>query len=534
MILRALLFTTLLALPLGDAHQAVSVLRIKVVVIDAAQRVVPVSRHALLISDNPPTSTPRRVVTGADGSVSVRLPPGNYTIESDRPVAFEGRGYQWMQTVDIIAGHDAVLELTAGNAEAVAAGTAVEATTLRLEDDSSSLLTKWQSSVVEVWTPTAHASGFVIGAGGLIATTQRAIGAATAVEVQITRLDKIAASVIFADRDSEVAILRIDARAAAALPVVPVDCSATTQPPVAAGDEIIALQAPLAQEKGAIPGEVSRVRATAIDSDLQTATGGGGGPVFATSGNLVGMTALVNTNVDRTRANTRVVRIGDVCRAVALAQKNSHAAASPDGTRLPVDPVRALPLDALKALAERRFGNLRPAQLSSAEFDIALMTPLNMYAARGRPAQMFAPESRDFANWSEYVATLPSVLLVRVSPKFEENFWTKVARGAASTQGVALPPMKRFRSGFSRLQAFCGENELTPIHAFIIEQHISEKDTVNEGLYAFDPGAFDPACEKVTLRLHPEQPREKPDTVVVDAKVIQQIWQDFAPYRALE
>jgi hypothetical protein len=34
--------------------------------------------------------------------------------------------------------------------------------------------------------------------------------------------------------------------------------------------------------------------------------------------------------------------------------------------------------------------------------------------------------------------------------------------------------------------------------------------------------------------LYPDKEREKPDTVVVDAKVIQQIWQDFAPYRALK
>ncbi len=85
-----------------------------------------------------------------------------------------------------------------------------------------------------------------------------------------------------------------------------------------------------------------------------------------------------------------------------------------------------------------------------------------------------------------------------------------------------------------RLRAFCGDKELTPIHAFIIEQRVSEKDTINEGLYAFDPGAFEPTCVSVKLLLYPDKEREKPDTVVIDAKVIQQIWQDFAPYRALK
>ena len=520
MTLRALLLATLLALPGGDADQTLSVLRIKVVVVDAAQRVIPVARHALLISDNPPSAAPRRVITAADGTANVRLRPGNYTVESDLPVSFEGNVYQWVQTLDIVAEQEATLELTADNAE-VAPDTSGAASASRLEDDPSALLTRWQASVVEIWTPTAHASGFVIDARGLIATNQRAIGTATSVEVQVTRLEKVAATVIVADRDQDVAILRIDARTAGALPAVPIDCSATSEPPIVERQEIVALQAPLAREKGAITGDVSRVRATVIESDLEPATGGAGGPVFVAGGTLVGITAAAEENADRRREDARVVRIGELCDVVVRAQKRLDAAAAPDGRRLPVDPVQALPLDALKALAERGSNGLRPYQLSSSEFDLALMTPLQVYAARGRPADMFAPESRDFANWSEYVATLPSVLLIRVSPKFEEGFWARVGRAAASTQGVSLPPLKRFKSGFSRLRALCGDQELTPIHAFIIEQRISEKDTINEGLYAFDPGAFEPGCASVTLLVYPDKERARPDTVVVAAKVIQ-------------
>ena len=96
----------------GLAAQAPSVLHIKVGLLDAERKVTPVPRHALLISDNPATSPPRRVVTGLDGTVDVRLRPGNYTVESDQPVAFQGKAYQWTQTVDIVAGREAVLELT--------------------------------------------------------------------------------------------------------------------------------------------------------------------------------------------------------------------------------------------------------------------------------------------------------------------------------------------------------------------------------------------------------------------------------------
>ena len=140
----------------------------------------------------------------------------------------------------------------------------------------------------------------------------------------------------------------------------------------------------------------------------------------------------------------------------------------------------------------------------------------------------------EFSNWSEYVEDFPPVLLVRVTPKLVEGFWTTVARGAARTQGVAVPPIKHFKSGFSRMRAFCGDAEVTPIHPFKLEQRVGDGDAIYEGLYVFDPGAFGPQCGTVKLVLYSEKEPGKADTRVVDSKVIDQIWQDFAPYRDLK
>src|SRR4029453_7089843 len=180
--LRALVVATLsLAATYVAAPQDLTVLHIKVVVVDADGRATPVPRHALLVSENPASASPRRVVTALDGPADVRVRPGNYTVESDRPFTFNGKTYQWTQMIDIPASPDAVLELTAANAEvetATSAGTS--------EADPSALLIQWQDSVFALWTPTAHASAFVIDAKGLVATNQRVVGAATAVEVQLT------------------------------------------------------------------------------------------------------------------------------------------------------------------------------------------------------------------------------------------------------------------------------------------------------------------------------------------------------------
>ena len=91
--LRALTLATLFAVLSGAASaQTLSVLHVKVTLTDAAQASIPIARHVLFISDNPATSSPRRVVTGRDGTVDVRLRPGSYTVESDEPVAFNGKG----------------------------------------------------------------------------------------------------------------------------------------------------------------------------------------------------------------------------------------------------------------------------------------------------------------------------------------------------------------------------------------------------------------------------------------------------------
>jgi S1-C subfamily serine protease len=547
--LRAVVLATLFfVIPRTIAGQALSVLHIKVVLVDANQKVTPVPRHALLISDNPGTAAPRLIVTAVDGTADVRLRPGNYTVESDRPVVFQGKAYQWTQMVDIAAGRDGVLQLTADNAEVEPVASATTTGAVPLETDPAFLLPHWQDSVVALWTPDTHASGFVVDAKGLIATNQRVIGTATSVEVQLTTALKVAARVLASDPERDVAVLWIDPKIVASVRPVPLGCAQAAKPPVAEGQEIFAIGTPLREQEGMTSGKVSRVEPHAIAADLILPRGSAGGPVFAAGGAVVGITSVVDEKDDRRRGDSRVVRIDDVCDVVASAEKKMNDAAPPDGTHLPVEPVRPFPAEALKDAAQRRAGSLSPYQMSSSDFDVAFITPVLTYGAQYPLDQASGRERRstqgagppfmrlltDFSNWSEYVADFPPVLLVRVTPKLVEGFWTTVARGAARTQGMSLPPIKHVKSGFSRLRAFCGDAEVTPIHPFKLEHRISESDAIREGLYVFDPGALRPDCGSVKLVLYSEKEPEKGDTRVVDPRVIQQIWDDFAPYRALD
>jgi S1-C subfamily serine protease len=546
--LRALIVATLvLVAPDRASTQAPSVLHIRVVLADGGET-TPVPRHSLLISSNPSNAAPRLIVTRADGTADVELRPGNYTVESDRPVTFHGKAYQWTQTVDVVAGRDTALNLTAENAE-IAASSATGSSP-PLESDSALLAPKWKDSVFALWTPTTRASAFVVDARGLLATNARAIGAAKAVEVQLSPTVKVAANVLAADVERDIAILWVDPPAIGSAPAVPLACKDQPTELQIEGQEIFALGVPIRHQDTMTSGLAKRVSAHDIVSDLVLEPGSAGGPVFTAAGDLVGLTSLTGDADPSGAGDARVLRREDACPIVATAEEKMKTATRPSAVHLPVEPSQSVPVETLKKAAAGRAGSLNPYQLSSPSFDLAFITPVLTYGAqmqeeqarrRGRdtsrdtPAddQRRTPRLLDFGDWGWYVGEFPPVLLVRITPRLVEGFWTTVARGAARTQGVAVPPIKHFKPGLLALRAFCGDAEIAPIHPFKLEQRISEKDAIYEGLYVFDPGAFKPQCGTVKLVLYSEKEPEKGETRVVDPNVVQQIWDDFAPYRAL-
>src|SRR5262249_12617521 len=156
--------------------------------------------------------------------------------------------------------------------------------------DPSFLLPQWQDSVVALWSPSTHGSGFLIDAKGLIATNQRGIGTATSVEVQLSPDVKVAARVLSADPVRDVAVLWVDPRVTASLRPVPLECAQAVRPPVVDGQDLFMIGVPLREQKGMTSGTVSRVEPHAIVSELRLPSGSAGGPVFTADGAVVGIT----------------------------------------------------------------------------------------------------------------------------------------------------------------------------------------------------------------------------------------------------
>jgi S1-C subfamily serine protease len=518
---RALLVAALLVITSPAAStQALSTLHITVTLTDATGKATPVARHVLLISDEPQTTETRRVVTTLAGTADVRLRPGRYVVESDQPVAFQGKGYEWSRRLEIVAGSNATLAFTADNAS-VGAVTGAATSATPSETDPSFFASQWQETVVRVWTPTRHASGFVADARGLIVTNQRVVGTATSVEAQFASDIRVRATVLALDPVRDIAILWVNPSLVTSLKPLPLGCG-QARPSVANGQVLSTVGAEMTGQKRLSLGDVTGTGPRLILSDMRVGRDSAGGPVFA-AGGLVGLTTIDDQDPDA-RSDARIVRIDQACEVIASVEKKMAEAMPPDATHLPLDP-RPVAVSALSESVKGRAGNLSPYSMSTTDFDVAFITPVHIYGVKD---QVRRPVM-EFGYWSEYLAGYPRALLVRVTPKMAEGLWAKVARGAAMTQGVSLPAMKRAKAGFLRMRAFCGDTEVTPIHPFMIEHRVSQSEAIYEGLYVFDPAALGPPCGDVKLTVYSENEPEKGDLRVVDQKVVQQIARDFAP-----
>jgi S1-C subfamily serine protease len=532
----------LLAVAALSAQQGQGVLRIKVTLANDAQVPTPIQRHTLLVSDNPPSAEPRRIFTAADGLVVLTLRPGSYIVESDLPVSFGGRAYQWTQVVEIVAGHDLSLDLTADNAEIVPSSMAASPTSAAGSTEDA-LLGKYQESVVAVWSPTARVSGFVVDSRGLIATDGRAVGTATLVEVQLAPTVKVPARVLLSERSRDVAIVLVDPSLVATRPAVALACPPSRAPSLDDDQKIVSITVPHEGEKALVRGSVTAIQPRHAQTDVGLPFGGSGGPVFNEAGAIVGLTSVAVEPDSRTD-DAAVIPTIFICEALAASLPMMLGTGPPAATRLPVDPVRPYPANALEDGGRGTTPTAVPV-MSSSDFDVAFITPPMAHRTRQRSgwtggvSSGRSPEAEErlgrlteFGAWSDYFNSVPAVLIVRATPKMVEGFWKRLGREAARTQGAVLPAFKDFKTSFRHMRATCAGVELTPIHPFVLEHRLAEKNMIREGLYVFDADAIGPQCGAVALSFYSEAQPERADTLTLTRTIIDQIWNDFAAYRA--
>lgn len=511
-----------LAPPLSG--QASSSLRLEVTMTGPDGRPAPVARFALQITDNPASAPPRRTVTRADGTVDVRVAPGHYTVESVEPLVMGAARYQWAVSVEVAAGARVVVTMSEVNAE-------------RLDGDETSpgpdgrvarasVLARWQHSVVELWSPTAHGAGVVVGPG-VVATDRTVVGSATRVEVQFDAARKVEGGVVAQDPSSGLALVRVNDDAMREAGRVAVPCEVAPSAPTVS-DEIAALVPPIGAALRVTIGYVDDVAPEAVASDLDAQDDARGAPVFNAALQWIGVAVTTPPGGEARTDHLRVMPASRVCAALQ-AHAASVSAAVPSPVRLPVEPVATSRSDDSAAPPQTLSLAALP-RMTSDDFDITFLVSSRVVIDRGRrgsdePWQQLVTE---FANWTEYVERRFPVVYVRVTPRLTEGFWGKVARGAALTQGVSLPPLKRMKPNFAHLRVTCGATEIVPIHPFVLEHDLSETDRLVEGFSVFDPSAWTGACSDVRLHLSSVAAPSRVDVVTVPPQVLAQLRKDLS------
>ena len=330
---------------------------------------------------------------------------------------------------------------------------------------------------------------------------------------------KVPGRVVVSERESGAAVVWIDPGDPSIDRAIDPGCAARiVSGPGLSRTTVTAITASMFGGKEVSDGAVTRVTTQAIFSEVRIGSDSAGGPVFAESGALAGISAIDDKQDVRRWNDAWVVPIERACGAIAAALQKTTGVTPPPATRLPLEPVAAKtrPITIVKSGAAAKSPRQTAPKISAADFDLTFLTPT---LAR----DLEADARGDFGTWTDYVRDAEPVLLVRVSPQFEESMWKMLARGAAATQGMALPPLKSFTANFLQLRAYCGDAEVTPIHPFIIEHQAAERAPVREGLYVFAIDAFGPQCASVRFSMFSEKDPKNADTKAIDPKLFEQL-----------
>ena len=534
------------------AHgQDAAPVKITAVLVDKDLTQKPVPHLSLTLTDLNATSPSLVLKTALDGTVEVRVKPGNYTLVSPQGIEFQGRQFSW--NIEIVVGlSGTAIELSNDNAHVTQANAPAA---IRRVDELTTLFQKFQNSVVTVWSEIGSGTGFVVDASGLIVTNQHVIGPSQIVSVQFDSQRKIAARLLAFDPDKDVAVLQANLKAFPDAIVAPIAKAEGGHDTVIEGERVFTIGSPLSQRKILTSGIVSKVEQRVIISDININPGNSGGPLFNSLGEVVGIT----TFGEHERAGpgiAGIVRIEQAAPEIAQARKKMLDVEMPDIRLLPVEPIDSFPLAALKETLQAEKFDRKPYLLSEGGFDIAMISPVlkyrlheqvNMEAAKekGKRTQKhqaamqntFEP-LQDLKGWAEYAGEYKPVLLIQAEPQLRETFMSAFGRGlAASRGGYGGPAHMKFKTDFYRMRLLCGEREVEPIHpgkaATVANAHnafVNVTDATYVGIYSYPADAVTPSCGRVVLELYSEKEPDKPISKVLDAKTIQRISADFQPY----
>ncbi len=430
----------------------------------------------------------------------------------------------------------------------------------RLKDELTTSYNRLKNTVVTVLTENSTGTGFIIDDLGLIVTNQHVVGPSEYLAVQFDPQRKIAATLLAANPEKDIAVLWVNMEALPNAKSAPIAKFDSSEPAVSEGERVFTIGSPLNQSKIITTGIISKVEERALISDININHGNSGGPLFNSLGEVVGVTTFGDTpNYLEGQGGpgiSGVVRMEQALPIIDEARRKMATTTKPSPKLLLVDPTDTFPLNAITEIGTVKKFDFDRYFTEVGEFTVYFRTPSVEYRykaqaeiqaqkeqeKRTKKKESQQKEFHPFENlhgWAEYIGDYKPILVIKATPQHGESFWGGFGRRLAANYGIHTQANYRFKTDFYRMRLLCGDKEIEPIHpgkqAYKLRANdyfVRMNDASYVGLYTYPANAISPLCRKVTLELFSLKEPTKAKTKVLDEKTVSRIAADFAPYLA--
>ena len=527
--------------------------------VDRDMQVRPVPLHALVLTSTRPDTIPTR--TAIDGTVSVQVPPGTYTLSSLAPVPFQGQRFRWKVNVTVGAAGTLMVALTNDNATVEGTAEVAAPTADARVDPAAALFTRLSRSVFRIQAGLAHGTGFLADTlGGVIITNSHVVEAAEGDEIStvVDSTTRVRAQVLARDPEADIAVLRVHADFVAGRFRIPLQ-HPTERAPVVPGERLVAMGYPLSQGLTITSGIASSVRAGAIISDVNINPGNSGGPLLNVDGEAVAVNTFGESSGRAGPGVSGSILVARAGPALARAAVELSQTASPGPGLLPNMPTDQLDMATVKAEADTadpdRYRNF--ADRGVGGFELTLQTPMQTFVAvrehendvakdrKKREARAGLPEAqrfsevREYRDWAEYVGvpTAP-VVSFAIVPKVGET-------GGSVFRRIMLGPNLRatykFKADVRGVQVFRNQEEVepikgghTPVKVYVENAWVSLKDVADQGFYVFDVEILRPDTAgvppSIVVAIRDLKSPDKLKCIELSPEVVARAWNDFESF----
>ena len=133
----------------------------------------------------------------------------------------------------------------------------------------------------------------MIDSAGLVLTNHHVVADADYLAVTVNETDKFPVVLVAEDPQNDIAVLRVNPEAVAALAPIPLADDSLDRPAVSEGERVISIGNPMAAAQILTAGIVGKVEENAIHSDININPGNSGGPLFSMRGQAVGISTFI-------------------------------------------------------------------------------------------------------------------------------------------------------------------------------------------------------------------------------------------------